>query len=77
MKLWNRNWGREYVLGSGDRVIRIYDARKRVTIDLSQVRDKDWPLYQSIVRKYGQVTKITHPAGTPVQPILEWFEENQ
>jgi hypothetical protein len=74
MKTVVHSWGHEYILGSGERVVRVYASAKKVTIDLSQVRDLTWSVLQRVQAKHGQTTKIVLPSGTPTAPILEWFE---
>ena len=68
-----QSWGEEVIIGEGARVVRIYQSAKKVTIDLSQVRDWDWHKYMAIQAKYPNCTKVELPATTPVEPLIQWF----
>jgi len=73
MKRYQHSWGEEIVIGTGERVVRIYVSTKKVTIDMSQVRDMDWDKMQRAAAKYPGTTKVVLPANTPVQPIINWW----
>ena len=71
-----QSWGEEIVLGEGARVVRIYASAKKVTIDLSQVRDKDWGKLVKVQQKYPNCTKIELPADTNVDTLIcFWMKE--
>jgi hypothetical protein len=60
MKTIIHSYGLEIIAGNNDKVIRIYTntSKNKITIDLSQVRDKEWDKYIKITTKYGNA-KIT------------------
>jgi hypothetical protein len=60
-------------MGEGARVVRIYASAKKVTIDLSQVRDVAWNKFVKVQAKYPGRTKIELAAGTDVQPIIQFW----
>ena len=71
-----QSWGEEIVLGEGARVVRIYASAKKVTIDLSQVRDKTWNKLVKVQQKYPNCTKIELPADTNVDTLIcFWMKE--
>ena len=74
MKTIVHDWGTETIVGEHDRVVRIYASSKKVTVDLSQVRDTEWSAYKAAVNKYGASTKITLKPEADVKIIAEWFE---
>ena len=50
--------------------------RKKVTIDLSQVRDKTWNKLVKVQQKYPNCTKIELPADTNVDTLIcFWMKE--
>lgn len=70
--VWRRNSGgeahEEWVWGGGGRVIRLYVSfphgkPARIRLDLSQVRDKEWPVYKALLSAYGR------------QPLFEYSPE--
>lgn len=66
-------WGEEIVIGDGARVVRIYSSAKKVTIDLTQVRDTTWNVYQAVSRKYPGGSKIELAADTNVDKLISFF----
>lgn len=66
-------WGEEIVIGDGARVVRIYSSAKKVTIDLTQVRDTTWNVYQAVSRKYPGGSKIELAADTDVDKLISFF----
>ncbi len=78
LKRHAQSWGEEIVIGEGARVVRIYVSAKKVTVDLSQVRDMAWDKFIKVQAKYPACTKIELAAGTDVQPIIQfWMGEAQ
>ena len=73
LKRHAQSWGEEIVIGKGARVVRIYVSTKKVTVDLSQVRDTAWDKFVKVQAKYPACTKIELPAGTEVQPIIQFW----
>ncbi|MEI2690122.1 MAG: hypothetical protein V9H69_10615 [Anaerolineae bacterium] len=63
LKRLARSWGEEVVIGEGARVARVYASAKKVTVDLSQVRDETWDRFVKVQAKYPGCTKIELPAG--------------
>ena len=68
-----QSWGEEVIIGEGARVVRLYKSNKKVTIDLTQVRDMTWPKFQSVQTKYPGTRKIELPADTNVETLIQWF----
>jgi hypothetical protein len=66
-------WGEEVVIGDGARVVRIYSSAKKVTIDLTQVRDTTWNVYQAVTRKYPGTSRIELAADTDVNKLISFF----
>ena len=73
LKRHAQSWGEEIVIGEGARVVRIYVSTKKVTVDLSQVRDTAWDKLIKVQAKYPACTKIELAAGTDVQPIIQFW----
>lgn len=73
IKRHTTSWGEEVVIGEGARVVRIYQSAKKVTIDLSQVRDETWNKFIQVQKKYPGTRKIVLPADTDIQPLIQWF----
>ncbi len=68
-----KSYGEEVVIGEGSRVVRIYSTPKKVTVDLSQVRDATWDKFVKVQAKYPNCTKIELAAGTDVQTIIQYW----
>ena len=74
MKRYQHSWGEEIVIGAGERVVRIYVSAKKITIDMSQIRDTSWDRWQRAAAKYPGTTKVVLPPNTSVQPIIDWWQ---
>jgi hypothetical protein len=68
-------WGSEYNVGKNPHMVRIYDTRKGIKIDFSQVFDKTWSKWQAIIKKYPDVLNIRLEKGTDLVPIIKWLVE--
>lgn len=68
-----KSYGEEVVIGEGARVVRIYVTTKKVTVDLSQVRDPEWDKFVKVQAKYPNCTKIELAADTDVQTIIQYW----
>ena len=59
-------------------MVRIYVSAKKVTVDLSQVRDTAWDKFIKVQAKNPACTKIELAVGTDVQSIIQfWMGEAQ
>lgn len=67
------SWGSETVIGKDSRVVRVYQSSKKVTVDLSQIRDKTWNKFQAVQKKYPNTIKIVLGADTPINSIIQWW----
>jgi len=73
LKRLARSWGEEVVIGEGARVARVYASAKKVTVDLSQVRDETWDRFAKVQAKYPGCTKIELPADADVEAIIRFW----
>ena len=73
IKRHSRAWGEEVIIGEGAQVVRIYTTVKKVTIDLSQVRDATWGKFIKVQEKYPNCTKIELPVDTDVEMLIRWW----
>lgn len=69
----SRSWGTETIIGQGSHVVRVYQSDKKVTVDLSQVRDKNWGKLIACQRKYPSTSKIVLPAEADTSTIIKWW----
>ena len=77
MKTIVHSYGNEYIVGSEARVVRIYTntSKNKITIDLSQVRDKEWKKYVQITDKYGKGKIILTGDDNKAKEIINWIEK--
>jgi hypothetical protein len=75
LKRLARSWGQEVVIGEGARVARVYASSKKVTVDLSQVRDATWDKFVQVQAKYPGCTKIELSADADVEKIIRFWLE--
>jgi len=68
-----QSWGEEVIIGEGARVVRLYKSNKKVTVDLSQVRDVTWDKFVQVQVKYPGTRKIELPATYPMEVLISWF----
>jgi len=68
-----QSWGEEVVIGEGARVVRLYKSNKKVTVDLSQVRDTAWDKFVQVQAKYPGTRKIELPANTSIDTLIQWW----
>jgi hypothetical protein len=73
LKRLARSWGEEVVIGEGARVARVYASTKKVTVDLSQVRDETWDRFVQVQAKYPGCTKIELPPDADVEAIIRFW----
>ena len=73
LKRLARSWGEEVVIGEGARVARVYASGKKVTVDLSQVRDETWDRFVKVQAKYPGCTKIELPPDADVEAIIRFW----
>lgn len=73
LKRLARSWGEEVVIGEGVRVARVYASTKKVTVDLSQVRDETWDRFVKVQAKYPGYTKIELPPDANVEAIIRFW----
>ena len=74
IKRVDHSWGEEVIIGEGARVVRIYRSAKKITVDLSQVRDETWDKFVAVQEKYPDCTKIElSPASVDITRIIQWW----
>lgn len=72
MKIINHCWGKEIILNSGNKVVRLYESHKGLTIDLSQVHDEAWVPYVKTMEKYAD-RKIKINNNYVLNNIIKFF----